>query len=123
MVGKPVVFSHNGASGIYPDCTDLAYQQAVKDGADFIDCPVQVTQDGTLICMSSINLIDVTTVTTSPFSSHSSVIPEIQDGPGIFTFNLTWEDISKNLKRKLMLSFLLADYMLKLLAVPEGKEQ
>ncbi|XP_008782908.2 glycerophosphodiester phosphodiesterase GDPDL3-like [Phoenix dactylifera] len=96
--GKPVVFSHNGASGMYADCTDLAYQQAVKDGADFIDCPVQVTQDGTLICMSSINLIDVTTVTTSPFSSLSSVIPEIQDGPGIFTLNLTWEDISKNLK-------------------------
>ncbi|XP_010913956.1 glycerophosphodiester phosphodiesterase GDPDL4 [Elaeis guineensis] len=96
--GKPLVISHNGASGIYPDCTDLAYQQAVKDGVDVIDCPVQMTQDGTLICMSSINLIDVTTVTTSPFSSRSSVIPEIQGGPGIFTFNLTWEEISKNLK-------------------------
>lgn len=96
--GKPVVISHNGASGTYADCTDLAYQQAVKDGADFIDCAVQMTRDGTLICMSSINLIDVTTVTTSPFSSRSSVIPEIQHGLGIFTFNLTWEEISQNLK-------------------------
>lgn len=99
--GKPLIISHNGASGVYPDCTDLSYQQAVTDGADYIDCPVQVTKDGILICMSSINLMEVTTVTTSPFSSLSSVIPEIHDGPGIFTFNLTWEEIHKNLKRML----------------------
>jgi len=99
--GNPLVITHNGASGIYADCTDLAYQQAVKDGADFIDCPVQVTRDGVLLCMSSINLMDSTTVTTSAMSSRSSVIQEIQDTPGIFTFNLTWDEIQKNLKRKL----------------------
>ncbi|XP_073001881.1 glycerophosphodiester phosphodiesterase GDPDL4-like [Typha latifolia] len=93
--GKPIVISNNGASGVYPDCTDLAYQQAVKDGADFIDCPVQVTQDGILICMSSINLMDVTTVVKSAFSSRISSIPEIQSNPGIFTFNLTWDEIQK----------------------------
>ena len=98
---NPLVITHNGASGIYADCTDLAYQQAVKDGADFIDCPVQVTRDGVLLCMSSINLMDSTTVTTSAMSSRSSVIQEIQDTPGIFTFNLTWDEIQKNLKRKL----------------------
>lgn len=96
-----MVITHNGASGIFPDCTDLAYQQAVGDGADFIDCPVQVTKDGTLICMSSINLMDATTATTSSMRSRSSVIPEIQSTPGIFSFNLTWEEIQMNLKRKL----------------------
>ncbi|KAJ0959707.1 hypothetical protein J5N97_000627 [Dioscorea zingiberensis] len=65
--GKPVIISHNGASGTYPDCTDLAYQQAVQDGADFIDCPVQVTQDGVPICMSSTDLTKTTTVATSAF--------------------------------------------------------
>ncbi|XP_039141925.1 LOW QUALITY PROTEIN: glycerophosphodiester phosphodiesterase GDPDL4-like [Dioscorea cayenensis subsp. rotundata] len=95
---KPVVVSHNGASGVYPGCTDLAYQQAVADGADIIDCPVQVTQDGVLICMSSINLMDDTTVTKSPFNIRSSSIPEIQKGLGIYTFNLTWDEIQKNLK-------------------------
>nr|CAB3447075.1 unnamed protein product [Digitaria exilis] len=38
---KPLVISHNGASGDYPDCTDQAYEKAVADGADVIDCPVQ----------------------------------------------------------------------------------
>ncbi|ONK79062.1 uncharacterized protein A4U43_C01F2510 [Asparagus officinalis] len=96
--GKPVVITHNGASGIYPDCTDLAYQRAVEDGADFIDCPVQVTEDGVLLCMSSINLMDSTTVTTSTLRSRSSLVGDIQQTPGIFTFNLTWDEIQKNLK-------------------------
>lgn len=96
--GKPVILSHNGASGDYPDCTDLAYKKAVDDGADIIDCPVQVTQDGNLICMSSINLMDDTTVVQSPFRSRTSNIPDLQSTPGIFTFNLTLEEIQKNLK-------------------------
>ncbi|RWW27580.1 hypothetical protein GW17_00007985 [Ensete ventricosum] len=96
--GKPLIISHNGASGDYPDCTDLSYQKAVDDGADFIDCPVQVTQDGIAICMSSIDLIVDTTVTKSPFASRLSSIPEIQNTLGIFTFNLTWDEIQKNLK-------------------------
>ncbi|KAJ3677620.1 hypothetical protein LUZ60_003344 [Juncus effusus] len=96
--GKPLIISHNGASGDYPDCTDLAYQKAVDDGADVIDCTVQVTRDGTLICMSSISLIGITTVLQSQFSSQISKIPALQSTPGIFTFNLTWTDISKELK-------------------------
>ncbi|RWW53402.1 hypothetical protein BHE74_00040106 [Ensete ventricosum] len=84
--------------GDYADCTDLAYQKAVDDGADVIDCPVQVTRDGILICMSSIDLIDDTTVTKSPFSSQVSVVPQIKKTAGIFTFNLTLDEIQKNLK-------------------------
>ncbi|KAF5199105.1 Glycerophosphodiester phosphodiesterase [Thalictrum thalictroides] len=89
----PAIISHNGASGVYPDCTDLAYNQAVEDGADYIDCSIQMTSDGIPICLSSINLIDVTTVTESPFSNLAISIPDIQPSPGIFTFNLTWKDI------------------------------
>ncbi|KAK3123807.1 hypothetical protein QOZ80_8AG0636350 [Eleusine coracana subsp. coracana] len=45
---NPLVISHNGASGDFPDCTDLAYRNAINDGADVIDCPIQVTSDGVL---------------------------------------------------------------------------
>lgn len=100
--GKPLIISHNGASGDYPECTDLAYKKAVDDGADVIDCPVQVTKDGIPICMSSINLMDDTTVARSEFASQIASIKDIQSGPGIFTFNLTWDDIVTNLKRKLI---------------------
>lgn len=96
--GAPLVISHNGASGDYPDCTDLAYQKAVADGADVIDCAVQVTKDGIPICMSSIDLMDVTTVASSQFASQAGVINDIKAVAGVYTFNLTWEDIANNLK-------------------------
>lgn len=99
--GKPLIISHNGASGDYPGCTDLAYQKAVDDGADVIDCPVQITKDGIPVCMGSINLMDVTTVAKSPFASQIAVMKDIQSVLGVFTFNLTWEDIVKNLKPKI----------------------
>ncbi|MQL84251.1 hypothetical protein Taro_016765, partial [Colocasia esculenta] len=92
------VISHNGASGVYPGCTDLAYKQAVDDGADYIDCPVQVTKDGTLVCLNSADLTLSTTAATSSFNSRFSVIPDIQSDRGIFTFNLTWQEIQKSLK-------------------------
>ncbi|XP_064999209.1 glycerophosphodiester phosphodiesterase GDPDL4-like [Musa acuminata AAA Group] len=93
--GKPLIISNNGASGDYPDCTDLAYNKAVEDGADVIDCPVQVTQDKILICMSSVDLIEDTTVTKSPYKSRLSDIPKLKSTAGIFTFNLTWNEIQK----------------------------
>ncbi|CAL4968540.1 unnamed protein product [Urochloa decumbens] len=95
---KPLVISHNGASGDYPDCTDQAYEKAVTDGADVIDCPVQVTKDGVPICMSSVDLMDVTNVATSQFASQATTISDLKAGAGVFTFNLTWDDITKNLK-------------------------
>ncbi|PPS13728.1 hypothetical protein GOBAR_AA06848 [Gossypium barbadense] len=91
-----LVISSNGASGDYPGCTDVAYSTAIQDGVDVIDCPVQMTMDGTPICLSSINLIDSTTVAQSEFSNLTTTIPQIMPGSGIFAFNLSWSGI-KNL--------------------------
>ncbi|MBA0838361.1 hypothetical protein Goarm_010426 [Gossypium armourianum] len=88
-----LVISSNGASGDYPGCTDVAYSKAIQDGVDFIDCPVQMTMDGTPICLSSINLIDSTTVAQSEFSNLTTTIPQIMPGSGIFSFNLSWSEI------------------------------
>ncbi|KAJ4975157.1 hypothetical protein NE237_000263 [Protea cynaroides] len=90
---SPVVISYNGASGVYPGCTDVAYQQAVQDGADVIDCSVQMTSDGIPICLGSINLINSTTISQSQYGTLATVIPMLQETPGIFTFNLTWKEI------------------------------
>ncbi|CAN6479085.1 unnamed protein product [Victoria cruziana] len=90
---KPLVMSFLGSSGIYAGCTDLAYQQAVYDEADILDCPVQMTKDGVPICLSSADLLASTTVSSSKFVSLLKTIPEIQKENGIFTFDLTWEEI------------------------------
>ena len=42
FTGPSLVISHNGAADIYPGSIDLAYQQAIDDGADIIDWSVQM---------------------------------------------------------------------------------
>ncbi|CAH8383106.1 unnamed protein product [Eruca vesicaria subsp. sativa] len=88
-----LVISKNGASGDYPGCTDLAYEKAIKDGADVIDCSVQMSSEGKPFCLSSIDLKQSTMVAQSPFTNRSTMIPEISSDAGIYTFSLTWSEI------------------------------
>lgn len=90
---KPLVISHEGASGDYPSCTDLSYGKAISDGADVIDCPVQMSMDGIPFCLSSVNLMDATLVGQTQFRSVLQTVNEIQPSPGIFSFSLNWSDI------------------------------
>ncbi|XP_058725901.1 glycerophosphodiester phosphodiesterase GDPDL7-like [Vicia villosa] len=90
--GQPLIISNNGASGVYPGSTDLAYQQAIDDGADIIDCSVQMTKDGFSFCSNTADLMADTTAMTK-FMSRTSNIPEIQPNSGIFSFDLTWNEI------------------------------
>ncbi|CAA7397948.1 unnamed protein product [Spirodela intermedia] len=109
--GKPVVISYGGAGGMFPSCTDLAYKKAVEDGADYIDCPVQVTEDGVLVCLPDIDLFSGTTISNSSFRTRISTIPGIKSTPGAYTFNFTWEEIRTNLKPEISTPYL-RDYEL-----------
>ncbi|XP_059638149.1 glycerophosphodiester phosphodiesterase GDPDL7-like [Cornus florida] len=91
--GRPLIITNNGASGLYAGCTDLAYQQAIDDGADIIDCSVQMSKDGVAFCLNSADLAKDTTA-LSTFMSRSTKIPEIQNINGIFSFDLTWKEIT-----------------------------
>ncbi|KAL5101843.1 hypothetical protein RYX36_006170 [Vicia faba] len=72
--------------------TNLAYQQAIDDGADIIDCSVQMTKDGISFCSNTADLMADTTAMTK-FMSRTSNVPEIQPNSGIFSFDLTWNEI------------------------------
>uniref|UniRef100_A0A1J3CZD1 glycerophosphodiester phosphodiesterase n=1 Tax=Noccaea caerulescens TaxID=107243 RepID=A0A1J3CZD1_NOCCA len=88
-----LVISKNGASGDYPGSTNLAYQKAIQDGADVIDCSVQMSSDGKPFCLSSISLGNNTDVAQSQFRNRSTPVPEISPVGGIYTFSLTWPEI------------------------------
>ncbi|GAU25096.1 hypothetical protein TSUD_257900 [Trifolium subterraneum] len=90
---KTLVISKYGSSGDYPACTNLAYNKAISDGVDVLDCPVQISKDRTPFCLNSIDLLESTTVAQTSFSDLALSIPQIKSGRGIFTFNLTWSDI------------------------------
>uniref|UniRef100_A0ACD5T847 Uncharacterized protein n=1 Tax=Avena sativa TaxID=4498 RepID=A0ACD5T847_AVESA len=89
---RPLIITHNGASGVFSDSTDLAYQQAVKDGADIIDCWVRMSKDGVTFCQGSLDLNGSTTAATS-FGGKMTTVNEIQNKSGIFSFDLTWNEI------------------------------
>ncbi|KAI3466448.1 hypothetical protein Pfo_023111 [Paulownia fortunei] len=88
-----LVISNEGASGDYPGCTDYAYSNAVSDGVDILDCPVQITNDGIPFCLGSINLRDRTNVAQSNFDNRATNNPDLNVENGIFAYNLTWSEI------------------------------
>lgn len=92
FAGQPLIISNNGASGVYLGSTNLAYQQAIDDEADIIDCSVQMTKDGISFCSNTADLMADTTAMTK-FMSRTSNVPEIQPNSGIFSFDLTWNEI------------------------------
>ncbi|KAG9443602.1 hypothetical protein H6P81_014942 [Aristolochia fimbriata] len=107
---KPVIVSNHGASGFYPGSTDLAYQKAVEDGADVIDCSVQITSDGVPVCLDSIDLLTGTNVAQSRLYARLTKVRDVQATNGVFAFNATWTEI-KGLKPSISSPFL--DYNLK----------
>ncbi|CAN6937438.1 unnamed protein product [Brassica oleracea] len=88
-----LVISKNGASGEYPGCTNMSYDKAIKDGADVIDCSVQMSSDGKPFCSSSIDLSNITNIAQTSFAQRSTHVPEISSNDGIYTFSLTWSEI------------------------------
>jgi glycerophosphoryl diester phosphodiesterase len=51
MGHHPLVIAHRGASADEPEHTLAAYQEAIKIGADGLECDVRLTADGHLVCV------------------------------------------------------------------------
>lgn len=51
LAARPLVFAHRGASATLPEHTVAAYQLALKQGADGVECDVRLTRDGHLVCL------------------------------------------------------------------------
>ncbi|WP_026918517.1 glycerophosphodiester phosphodiesterase family protein [Gordonia shandongensis] len=49
--GKPAVVAHRGASGELAEHTLAAYELALDQGADGLECDVRLTADGELVCI------------------------------------------------------------------------
>jgi glycerophosphoryl diester phosphodiesterase len=49
--GHPFVVAHRGASAARPEHTLAAYELALKEGADGVECDVRLTRDGHLVCV------------------------------------------------------------------------
>ncbi|MDG3010496.1 glycerophosphodiester phosphodiesterase [Rhodococcus sp. D2-41] len=67
---RPRVVAHRGASGTLPEHTLAAYEQALREGADGLECDVRLTSDGHLVCTHD-RRIDRTSTGTGLVSEHT----------------------------------------------------
>ena len=51
VAGHPFVVAHRGASAARPEHTLAAYELALREGADGVECDVRLTRDGHLVCV------------------------------------------------------------------------
>ena len=51
MTTRPQVVAHRGASEDEAEHTLAAYERALEDGADGVECDVRLTRDGVLVCV------------------------------------------------------------------------
>ncbi len=49
--GKPAVVAHRGSSAEHPEHTLAAYEAALSEGADGLECDVRLTADHQLVCV------------------------------------------------------------------------
>lgn len=94
---KPLVIAHRGASGMLPEHTVEAYQLAIDQGADVIECDLAVTSDLQLVCL------------------HDSWLSTTTDAPNVFsaerrrTYFIPDHDFPQNITDHFALDFTLAE--------------
>ncbi|MES2988214.1 MAG: glycerophosphodiester phosphodiesterase [Pseudomonadota bacterium] len=62
----PLVIAHRGASGERPEHTLIAYELAIKQGADYIEPDLVPTKDGYLVVRHENNIVETTDIAQHP---------------------------------------------------------
>lgn len=100
----PLVIAHRGACGLFPEHTLAAYQQAIREGADFIEPDVVSSKDGVLVVRHENNLAETTDVAQKfPARKRSKTI-DGQRVSGWFSEDFTLKEL-KTLRAKQRFAF------------------
>ena len=67
MARRPLVVAHRGSSAAHAEHTLAAYELALAEGADSLECDVRLTRDGVLVCV------------------HDRRIDRVSDGRGVLS--------------------------------------
>ena len=67
MASRPLVVAHRGSSAAHAEHTLAAYELALAEGADSLECDVRLTRDGVLVCV------------------HDRRIDRVSDGRGVLS--------------------------------------
>ena len=89
--------AHRGSSGVLPEHTLQAYEQAVQDGADLIECDLALTRDLKLVCRHESLLNYTTDVALKPAFANKLTTRVVngQTLTGWFTVDFTLREIKQ----------------------------
>lgn len=85
--GRPLIIAHRGSSGMYPEHTALGYREAAKQGADLIECDLEITKDLHFICAHEPYLSKTTDIATKFGTDRKATYNMDDDDP-----NFDWND-------------------------------
>ncbi|MDP1913980.1 glycerophosphodiester phosphodiesterase family protein [Brevundimonas sp.] len=92
---QPLIIAHRGASGERPEHTRVAYERAIKQGADFIEPDLVMSRDGVLVVRHENEIGGTTDVAAHPEFSARRVTKTV-DGElvtGWFTEDFTLAEL------------------------------
>ncbi|GMH40885.1 hypothetical protein BSKO_08789 [Bryopsis sp. KO-2023] len=90
---RPYNIAHRGASGLLPEHTVEAYQKAIDQGADFIECDVVLTKDLVPVCRHEPDVKDTTDGAEKFADRMTTYEIDGSEVEGIFTVDLTLEEL------------------------------
>ncbi len=80
---KPLlqVIAHRGSSALHPDNSWAAFEAALAEGADAIECDVQATRDGVLVIRHDLTIADriVAEMSTAEIAAEAHGVPVLPD--------------------------------------------
>lgn len=92
----PLVISHGGFSGIFPDSSDSAYILAAATSTPnaALWCDVQLTKDAVGICLPNLNLLNSTNIFGVFPNKTTSYLVNGESTTGYFSVDYSFEDLS-----------------------------
>ncbi|KAK9804864.1 hypothetical protein WJX72_008990 [[Myrmecia] bisecta] len=102
---KPLIIAHRGSPCSIPEETLAGYQQAIDDGANFVEMDVIASKDGQLVCRHDLTLDDSTNVEqVSEFADRRSThtLPDGRNQTGFFVSDFTLAEIQTLYARQAM---------------------
>jgi glycerophosphoryl diester phosphodiesterase len=77
---SPLVIAHRGAAGLAPENTLAAFEQAIQDGADFVELDVMETADGQVVVFHDKDYMKVAGVSTRVWEQNYAELSRIDIG-------------------------------------------
>lgn len=87
---RPVNIAHRGASGVLPEHALAAYQRAIDDGADYVECDVTLCKDLVPVCMHENALSGTTDVASHEEFADKKRTLTYQDDEGVWHNETDW---------------------------------